>query len=153
MRCLLPCRIVIIMDMIADIRPHRIDDIPLLMELLQQMKLAFVIDNVVPTHAIPWIIINWPMEKRWRFGSYISWVNRVFADSIWLSFARISWQQAWFSSWYVKLPRRKDTECQQQADRYRSSDINRIIERWPLITNHSRIKARIARTIWFNRYC
>jgi hypothetical protein len=53
MRCLLPCRIVIIMDMIADIRPHRIDDIPLLMELLQQMKLAFVIDNVVPTHAIP----------------------------------------------------------------------------------------------------
>jgi len=32
-----------------------------------------------------------------------SWRFTWHADSIWLSFARISWQQAWFSSWYVKL--------------------------------------------------
>lgn len=39
------------MDIIADILPHRIDDIPLLLALLQKMRMATVIDDAVPTHG------------------------------------------------------------------------------------------------------
>jgi transposase len=39
------------MDMISEILPYRIDDIPLLLALVKQIDLAAVIDECVPTHG------------------------------------------------------------------------------------------------------